>query len=190
MQKKIHATTKKPDALDTETIRRILIETARDIAPASPALFSRIEQNIEESTSGRGTGKAVFPSFLQALAARLRDYFNRPQLAWGVVAAQTIVLCLFLLFSPVQENSYQTLSTNQPDTGSIQSFQVIFDTGAGIHEMEQLLRKAGAIIVNGPGPGGVYTIQLHRPQLGPSAKNNTLLMLKQSPLVTFLGKTY
>jgi hypothetical protein len=181
-------TNKTVDGLDSATTSRILKETAANIPPPSPAVFKRIEQSINELSPS--TEVAASSSSLQSFFNRMYDYFNRPRLAWGVVAVQAIALCLFFAFSPTK-NTYQTLSSDQTAVQSpaVPSFYVIFQDDARIQEIEHLLTQIDAVIVNGPGKRGIYSLKLLQSQSSANI-DNLLLTLKKSPLITFIEKVY
>ncbi len=169
------------DVFDDDTMRRILKETAEDVTPAGPAVFSRISKSVglpEKTEKNRW-------SFMD----RLRDFFVQPQLAWGFAAMQTIVLCLFLVYSPQKQQTYEVLSANRIETASSgPSFHVIFNDSARMVEIESLLQQTGAMIINGPGKRGIYTMRLKKKQ---TDKIETRLeILKQSPLVSFIEQAY
>ncbi len=184
-------TTERSDAMDTEAVRHILRETAEDITPASPSVFTRIEQSIDESTLPGTAQDTASILFLHGLLDRVRDYFNRPHLAWGIVAVQTIALCLFVIFTPLHNQSnYQTLSADPTDrqTPAAPTFYVMFNDKATIQEIQGLLSQINAVIINGPGKRGIYTIRfLHSPSTG-AAKITT--WLNNSSIITFIEKVY
>lgn len=183
-------TTEKSDAMDTEAVRHILRETAEDIAPVSPLVFTRIEQSINESSLPGTAQNATSISPLRALLNGVHDYFNKPQLAWGIVAVQTIALCLFVVFSPLHQNSYQTLSADQTGLQSpaAPTFYVMFHDKATIQEIQGLLTRMNAVIINGPGKRGIYTLQLSQ---SPAIEaENIKKWLNNSPIITFIEKVY
>ena len=180
---------KKRDTMDTATARHILQKTAEDIPPAHPALFARIEESIGDSPLAGKEQQAPSCAPIQDLFCKLRDYFSRPQLAWGIVAVQAIVLCLFVAYSPIT-STYHTLSANRVDikgtAGPI--FYVIFHENAQLREIEQLLTRTNAAIINGPGKRGIYTIRIH--PASPTTVKKLLTTLKDSSLITFIEKAY
>ncbi len=175
--------------LDSATARHILEETAEVIPPADPELFARIEESIAGSLPTGQPQQTPSISSLQTLLNTIRDYFRRPQLAWGVAAVQAIVLCLFIASTPVK-NNYHTLSTGQtdmePPAGS--TFYVIFHENAQLRDIEQLLTRTNGTIINGPGKRGIYTIRFYS---APTATGkNILTSLKDSSLITFIERAY
>ncbi len=178
-----------PEALDTEITRRIFKETAEDIPPASPDVFARIEEAITSTAFSEDADPILPPSFLAVLVNRLRDLIAQPRIAWGVAAAQAIVLCLFFAFSS-SDHFYQTLSGSQPGVQSTSSasFTVMFKNNATIGEIETLLAHAGATIIGGPGARGIYIITLAQPDN--QDRNESLKRLKSSSLVTFIEEAY
>ncbi len=183
MQNKKHRpeTKENRDIFDDETMRRILKETAEDVTPAGPAVFSRIGKSVglpEKKEKNRW-------SFMD----RLRDFFAQPQFAWGFAVMQTIVLCLFLVYSPQKQQTYEVLSANRVETASFgPSFHVIFDNNARMVDIESLLQQTGAMIINGPGKRGIYTMRLKKKQTGNI--ETRLEIFKQSPLVSFIEQAY
>ena len=180
---------KKRDTMDTATARHILKKTAEDIPPAHPALFARIEESIGDSSPIGNANQASLVSPVQALLNTVRDYFSRPQLAWGIVAVQAIVLCLFIASAPIK-NTYHTLSANRTniETQAGPIFYIIFHENARLREIEQLLARTNGAIINGPGKRGIYTIRFHPT---PSATVKKLLTtLKDSSLITFIEQAY
>ncbi|HHL35219.1 MAG TPA: hypothetical protein ENJ30_12720 [Desulfobulbaceae bacterium] len=182
-------TAKEQENLDSATARHILQQTAEDIPPAHPALFARIEESIKEPTPVGNAHQPPSVSPVQALLNMIRNSFRRPQLAWGIVAVQAIVLCLFIASAPIK-NTYHTLSANRTDIGAQAGpiFYVIFHENARLREIEQLLARTNGAIINGPGKRGIYTIRFHPT---PSATVKKLLTtLKNSSLITFIERAY
>ncbi len=175
--------------LDAATARHILEETAAVIPPADPELFARIEESIAGSLPTSQPQQTPFISSLQTLLKTIRDYFRRPQLAWGVVAVQAIVLCLFIASAPIKD-TYHTLSADKTDIGAQAGpiFYVIFHENARLRQIEQLLARTNGTIINGPGKRGIYTIRF---QPAPAARGKKMLTtLKDSPLITFIERAY
>ncbi len=179
----------KSEALDTATTRRILRQTAEEIPQLSPTLFSRIEQAISREDSLQTCVPPLGTSFLVTLFDRLRILVSQPGVAWGVAAVQAVVLCLFVAFSSF-DNSYQTLSDNQAElqSAALPSFTVMFHDNATIKEIETLLDKADATIINGPGKQGVYIIIISH--TADKNRDESLHLLKTSSLVTFIEQIY
>jgi len=177
-----------PETLDTAVTRRILKETAEDILPASPDVFARIEEAIA-LTAFSGKSNEIPTSFLTTLVDRLRDLIVQPRIAWGVAAAQAIVLCLFFAFSS-SDNLYQTLSGNQAalQSPATPSFTVMFQDNATIKDIETLLAHADATIIGGPGNMGIYIITLTH--TADHNRDESLKRLKSSSLVTFIEQAY
>ncbi len=180
---------KKRDTMDTATARHIMKKTAENVPPAHPALFARIEESIEGPSPVSNARQTPSVSPVQALLNTVRDYLRRPQLAWGIVAVQAIVLCLFIASAPIK-NTYHTLSANRTNieaqAGPI--FYVIFHKNARLREIEQLLTRTNGTIINGPGKRGIYTIRFHPT---PSATVKKLLTtLNNSSLITFIERAY
>jgi len=175
--------------METATVRHILKKTAEDIPSAHPALFARIEESIGDFPLAGKEQHAPSSSPVQDLFCKLRGYFSRPQLAWGVVAVQAIALCLFVAYSPVT-NTYQTLSADRADTQVTAEpiFYVIFHGNAQLGEIEQLLTRSNAAIINGPGKRGIYTIRVH-PEL-PMTVKEVLTTLEDSSLIMFIEQAY
>jgi hypothetical protein len=179
---------KQPDTIDDKTMRRILKEAAQDIPPVNPAVFSRIERSISDSAAQNKSDVSSAESSLAALIKTFRTFFARPQFAWGVVAAQAIVLCLFFVFTP-GKSTYQTLSTGQADIQSAATvFYVIFSDTARVKDIEQLLTQTNCIIVNGPVKNGIYTVKLQPPQ----TRNMEAFLetMQESPFITLIEQAY
>lgn len=120
---------------------------------------------------------------------RLRDFFVQPQFAWGFAAMQTVVLCLFLVYSPQKQQTYEVLSASRIETTSSgPSFHIIFNDSARMVEIESLLQQTGAMIINGPGKRGIYTMRLKKNQT--DNLETRLEILKQSSLVNFIEQAY
>ncbi len=186
-------TDKNGDALDTETTRCLLRETAKDIPAVSPAIFARIERNLDKVESRAADQGISRNSPLQVLLNRWRNYAGRPQLPWGVVVVQGIAICLFLFFQPINiPNAYQTLSLEnngvQSQSHEWVKFNVIFDDNARMSEIGNLFSGLNAVIAIGSGQRGIYTIKIM-----PSTSSETedlVLTLKKSPLIRFMEKAY
>ncbi len=179
-----------PETIDTAVARRILQETAEDILPASPDVFARIEQAITSTPFSENTSEVPPSSLLAPLVERLRNLIVQPGFAWGVAAAQAIVLCLFFAFSP-GSTTYQTLSGNQisqQEDITAPTFTVIFQDNATIGAVETLLKQVGATIINGPGRRGIYTITLA--SAGKTSRDEALKNLQHSSLITFIEEAY
>ncbi len=183
-------TSGEPEALDAATTRRILQQTAEDIPPAAPDVFARIEEAITPSSFADNGDMTSPPSFLSTLVERLHDLVAQPRIAWGVAAAQAIVLCLFFAFFP-GNTTYQTLSGNQisqQEDITAPTFTVIFQDNATIGAVETLLKQVDATIINGPGRRGIYTITLA--STGKTNRDEALKNLQNSSLITFIEQAY
>ncbi len=177
------------EPLDSATVRRLLRETAKDIPPADSILFERIEESIEQTGFPALSLCSSFTTSARSLPERFRVFFGRPQLAWGIVGMQAIALCFFIIHVPVQQ-SYQTLSVDpasqHDETAPV--FYVIFREDAQIGEMKHFLEKNNAMIVNGPGKRGIYTICFTRKD-SLTAKEQAAI-LSSSPLIIFAEQVY
>ena len=188
-QSKASGTEIHDEPLDDATVRRLFRETAKDIPPADSILFERIEESIEQTRLPASSYCSSFTTFARSLLERFRVLFSRPQLAWGIAGMQAIALCFFLIHVPGQQ-SYQTLSADpvsqHDETAPV--FYVIFRDDAQIGEVKHFLEKNKAMIVNGPGKRGIYTIQFTRKDLL-TAKEQTAI-LASSPLIIFAEQVY
>jgi len=176
---------------DDAFIRKVVRESARSAPKISPDLFARIEENINETTASSKQLAGSFRNRLQNWLYGWRDILFKPQVGWGLAAAQAVVLCLFLAFSPGPgEKAYQTLSSPdqvQKQQTSIDLY-VMFRDQATIGEIEELLNSLQGRIKDGPAGNGVYLIAF----AGQTVPDPDYLVkkLQQSKIITFVEQVY
>ncbi len=137
---------------EEEALRQALRELARESAPDPVALLKRLEERMG------GAGEEVGPrpsSSRVGWLETLRALFIRPSLAWGLCGAMALALFLTL-----HRPAYRTMSLSHQSHSGVQVLNVIFKDAAKVSQVVQLLSRAHANIVGGPGPGGVFRVEV------------------------------
>ncbi len=192
MSKENFKTTEKtqtdPD-LNDALVRDIVHESAKSAPEASPDLFARIEENLpsEEKAPEQKSGqnRQAFRDWL----TRWKDYLLRPHVGWGLAAAQAVVLCIFLIFSP-GNHKYDTLSMVEQAQNQMASIDlyVMFHDQATMEEIEQLLYKLQGRIKDGPTTNGIYLVAFADHSI--NQPDNLLKKLHKSKIITFAEQVY
>lgn len=174
--------------LDDALVRDIVRKSAKAAPKPSPDLFARIEENIhEKEETAIGQTDSCWHR-LREWGASWRNVLFRPQIGWGLAAAQAIVLCIFLLTPG--NHGYKTLSMDnqvQSQETSIDLY-VMFHDQATVAEMEQLLNTLQGRIKDGPAQNGVYLVAFADDTV--NQPDFILKKLQQSKIVTFAEQVY
>jgi len=176
--------------LDDAIVRDIVRENAKAAPEPSPDLFARIGKNIhvqEETTKQTEYGWHRLRKWI----ANWQDILFRPQIGWGLAAAQAIVLCFFLTFSPGPgDHGYTTLSIEEQPQSQETSIDlyVMFHDQATVAEMEHLLNILQGRIKDGPAENGVFLIAFADDTV--NQPDFLIKKLQQSKIVTFAEQVY
>lgn len=80
---------------------------------------------------------------------------------------------------------YVTLTSAPPSYESSQRVRVLFDSNLSVGELQTLLEKAGAHIIDGPADGDVYTLGFAPPPDSAAALGKRIAALRANPAVLF-----
>ena len=156
-------------------------ELKRDAPAPSETAFRRIEASIRKTETRRSTKPLSFCS--QRLHAAAAGLFDRPRLAWALVAVQMAIIVL-LVAGQKPSPTYRTLSASPRTVEAPAVLQVVFQEQTTEVQIRNVLLGIGATIVAGPNPEGLYTLVL----ADPSRVREALEKLKQNPVVRFAQK--
>lgn len=142
-------------------IKDIYKEIEKDVPLPSDTLFQRVLRNIKPEPE-----ISLFPAkkhYLEQIQDFLKWISDSPRLSWGIVAVQLAIILLLLIALP-KEDPFRTLTSRTPLPAEGIKINVIFDKESKEKEIMDLLIKAGAIIIRGPSPEGLYIIEIERNQ--------------------------
>ena len=81
--------------------------------------------------------------------------------------------------------SYVTLSSPAPAYGSGSFVRVVFEPGLTLADLQQLLKRIGARVVDGPSPAGVFTLGFMNPVATDTELEKRAAALRADPHVRF-----
>jgi len=136
-------------------------EIEKDIPLPSDTLYQRVLKNIQPQM--KFTLVPEKRGYLGQAQDILKRVFNSPRVSWGIVAVQFAIILILLIALP-KEDPFRTLTSRTPLPAEGIKINVIFDKESKEKEIMDLLIKAGAIIIRGPSPEGLYIIEIERKQ--------------------------
>ncbi len=163
---------------------RLIGQTLDELPMPDDAEFDQLFRRIESSKPAQLTAPQAVTKQKTGLFEGFRQWLVNPFLAWGVAAAQFIVLALVLVnLLPENEDArYQTLSQTSMRPAS--SINLVFQPSATMAEISELLRKQGLHIVNGPGVGNHFVVASDTPM----NLDSLLEQLRQTDIIRFAEK--
>ena len=174
--------------LEDELVRNIVRESARTMPELRPDIFARIEDNLADAaTTSWQKGTNPHSPWLERLY-NWKDILFRPQVGWGLAAAQAVVLCFFLITSG--NHQYQTLSMIEQAEKQMASIDlyVMFRDQATVEEIEKLLNNLQGRIKDGPTNNGIYLVAFADHTV--NQPEGLLKKLHNSKIVTFAEQVY
>ncbi len=144
-------------------LSRVLNEEAEGIHVPSDPLLSEIMERIEAS---KEETPAPSGNRLSSFAARISEWFSPATIR---IAAAFAVLIIIFQFAIILNQSkkiatYHTLSGPAAVTRGRLSLNIIFNPQASEGALRNFLEKYKGQIISGPGPGGVFTISIPKPE--------------------------
>jgi len=159
-----------------------------DVLFPADASFQKLLGRIEDEPAPTALSASASSS-LSARPARLRLLPGRT-VRW--LAAAVIVEALGLGFAvwALQTQSraaasYVTLSAPAPAYGSGSYVRVVFEPGVSLSDLQQLLGRIGARMVDGPTPAGVFTLGFSNPAATDAELEKRAAALRADPHVRF-----
>ncbi|NPA95214.1 MAG: hypothetical protein GXO58_07290 [Thermodesulfobacteria bacterium] len=165
-------------------IKKAFEALEKEVEPASEKIFERISQEIgleETRVDGQFLAKEPSKDCEPGFWDRLREFFQMPQLAWAMCAAQAVVLFLALLYFQGMHSGFETMTSNNPVNNGVE-YNVIFKGETKINDLVSFLRKHHMKIVDGPTGKDLFVV--HVP------KRESAKILRESGLVEFLAPAY
>jgi anti-sigma factor RsiW len=159
-----HPEARKQLALVGEEIDAALIVSDAIDAP-SARMLDRLMADIDAIEGPQRAGSGVFARAINALTAWLPETAPMGLRLAGVAAA--LVICAqaatigwFVVKQQVPAGGYETASDSGATQAAGPSLLVSFQDGARAADIAKLMDSVGAVIVDGPKPGGVFVIRL------------------------------
>jgi anti-sigma-K factor RskA len=152
-----------PGTQALERLRRSI--AAAQLPRRSPSLFNRVSQRLSEWIAGFAPPQLAYAAGLAAL----------------VVALQAAVIGALVL-ERVRTPSYQTAGGEESTRGGTELL-VTFSETATVGEIDTLLKRLDAIVIDGP-KAGLYRVQLRG--AGDDTQKAAIEALLQSGLVTLV----
>jgi len=164
-------------------IKEIYKEIEKDVLLPSDALYQRVLKNIQPQI--KFSLVPAKKSYLGQIQDFLKRVLGSPRVSWGIVAVQFAIILLLLIALP-KEGPFRTLTSRTPLPAEGIKINVIFDKESKEKEIMDLLIKAGAIIIRGPSPEGLYIIEIERKQ----DIKRVIEDLKETRIVKFAEMAY
>ncbi len=171
------------ELMEFSEIKDVYKNIADEIPPLSDNLYEKIITNIKS--------KSAMPSvpgrkgYIGQLQEFLKGFYSSPRVSWGVIAVLLAVIMLLVIALP-GEDKFRTLTTEYTVQGEGIRINVVFDKESKEKEIREVLTRAGATIINGPSPEGLYTIYMKDNQ----DIETRLRTLKNTKIVRFAEKAY
>jgi len=173
----------KSELKEFSEIKEIYKEIEKDVPLPSDALFQRVLKNIQPQI--KFSLVPAKKSYLGQIQDFLKRVLGSPRVSWGIVAVQFAIILLLLIALP-KEGPFRTLTSRTPLPAEGIKINVIFDKESKEKEIMDLLIKAGAIIIRGPSPEGLYIIEIERNQ----DIKRVIEDLKETRIVKFAEMAY
>lgn len=157
---------------------------ADEIPPLSNNLYERIITNIKSNPAMMSSvpGRKSYTVQLQEF---LKGFYYSPRVSWGVAVVFLAVILLLAIALP-REDKFTTLTTEYTVQEDGIRINVVFDKESKEKEIRGVLTRAGAAIINGPSPEGLYIIQIK----GSQDIEVALKVFRDTGIVQFAEKAY
>ncbi len=172
-----------PELKEFAEIQEIYKEIEKNVPLPSDALYQKVLKSIQPQI--RLSLVPEKKSYLGQIQDFLKRILGSPRVSWGIVAVQFAII-LLLLISLAKEDPFRTLTSREPLPAEGIKINVIFDKESKEKEIMDLLIKAGAIIIRGPSPEGLYIIEIERKQ----DIKRVIEDLKETRIVKFAEMAY
>ncbi|MEF9426266.1 MAG: hypothetical protein L0956_03515 [Candidatus Mariimomonas ferrooxydans] len=171
------------ELMEFSEIKDVYKNIADEIPPLSDNLYERIITNIKSKPAMMSVPKKK--GFIGQIQDFLKGFYYSPRVSWGVSAVLLAVILLLAVALP-REDKFMTLTSEYSVQGDGIRINVVFDKESKEKEIREVLTGAGATIIYGPSPEGLYTIYM---------KDNKdietrLSALKNTKIVRFAEKAY
>ncbi len=164
-------------------IKDVYKEMEHEVPVPSGVLYQRILKNIKPEAKLSLT--PPLKGSIERLQGFLKNLFLSPRLSWGVAAVQFAVILLLVIIL-VSGDRFRTLtSTDTPPKDGVR-VHIIFDKESREKEIREVLNKAGAMIIRGPSPEGLYIIEIKERK----DVEEVLGVLRKTEIVRFAEKAY
>lgn len=164
-------------------IKDVYKEIEHEIPIPSSVLYQRILRSIKPEAK-----LALTPPpkrYIEGLRDFLKSLFSSPRLTWGVAVVQFAVI-LFLVVTLVRGDRFRTLTSVYTTPKDVVRVNIIFDKESREKEIREVLSKVGAIIIWGPSPEALYTIEIKEKQ----DVEKVLEVLRKTEIVRFAERAY
>jgi hypothetical protein len=171
----------KQDLADFSEIKGIYHEIEKEIPFPPGTLYPRILERVK--TEPRISLNFKWKGYIDRIRQPLRGLFRSPRLSWGLVAVQLVII-LVLAFGLSEGDRFRTLTSRETLPREGARIHLIFDQDSLEKEIREVLNQVDAIIVRGPSPEGLYTIEVK----DDDEMERVLNLLKKSKIVRFAEK--
>ncbi len=174
----------KRELMEFSEIKGSYKNIADEIPPLSDNLYERIITNIKSKP-------AMMPSvpgrkgYIGQLQEFLKGFYYSPRVSWGAAVVLLVVILLLTITLP-REDKFRTLTTEYTVQEDGIRINIVFDKESKEKEIREVLTRAGATIINGPSPEGLYTIYMKDNQ----DIETRLKVLRNAEIVRFAEKAY
>lgn len=164
-------------------IKEIYKEIEHEVPNPSPVLYQRILRNIKPEMKLSLTPPPK--GYIERLQDFLKSLFSSPRLSWGVAVVQFAVI-LLLVITLVREDRFRTLTSTYTPPRDVIRINIVFDKESREQEIREVLNKVGAVIIWGPSPEALYTIEIKEKQ----DVEKVLEVLRKTEIVRFAERAY
>jgi len=164
-------------------IKDVYKEIEHEISIPSSVLYQRILRNIKSDI--KVSSAFLKKGYIEKLQELLRGLLSSPRVSWGFAAVQFAIL-LLLFVNLLGGDKIRTLTSEDMPKSEGIKINVVFDKESREKEMREVLNKVGAIIIRGPSPEGLYTIEIKEKQ----DVEKVLEVLRKTEIVRFAERAY
>lgn len=155
-------------------------------------VYERISQKLPQpskNTYSRITAKIAEDMKKSRPVSFFRRFMPSSSISLGLIAAQLMIIIVLGAYAASQRSEFRTLSA--PSKAQVTATEairvnVVFNNNASVKDINELLRRYNANIVEGPKSSGLYVLGVE-PQGGINA---VLSSLKKSGIVVMAEKAY
>ncbi len=173
----------KKEVAEFSAIKEFYGEIEQEIPVPSDTLYLRILEKVRRGS--KISLPFLLKGYIDGLAQFLKSLYWSPRLSWGVVAVELAII-LFLVFSLSNGERLKTLTSKERQSGEGVRIHIVFDRDAKEGEIREILSRVGGIIIHGPSPEGLYTIEVKdHPDI-----DSVLRILKETGIIKFAESAF
>ncbi|OGP57733.1 MAG: hypothetical protein A2V65_00425 [Deltaproteobacteria bacterium RBG_13_49_15] len=150
----------------------------------SNTIYAQILSNIR-SNEAKHADISCGRDWIRQLIYFIQKMFASPKIAWGIAAAQLVVI-ISLLAGGGFDRRYVTLTAPSVPHDQGMSIHIVFVASTPEGTIRELLTRHGAAIIAGPSADRVYILRVDEKRNG----EGIIKELRKNPAVVFVEKAY